>query len=537
MFFSQICWRIWFKIYRPIPNNKLAPGLREKEMVWKRNARRVPSMKAPKCFIFLNQTKHLDDIGWTTKDKLWAFNQHYFDDLNAFDAKDRRSWHSALINDWLQKNPPGFGVGWEPYPTSLRIVNWIKWSMNGETLPRNMRDSLATQTRFLMRRIEYHLLGNHLFANAKALIFAGLFFDGKEADGWLKKGMNILRKELPEQVLSDGGHFELSTMYHSIILEDILDISNMLGCYNKNLGNEGLKLLEALNVQVLTMLSWLQTMCHPDEGISFFNDAAFGIAPSPKELSAYALEILQQNVVTDSKKIKILPKSGFIRVEAGGIVALLDVGKIGPDYLMGHAHADTLTFELSFMKQRVIVNSGTSCYGLNAQRLWERGTAAHNTVTIEGHNSSEIWHSFRVAKRAYPGKVTVNQKNDDTEFCIKCSHDGFSRIDRKLTHKRTWQISENRITILDDIGSKGHHAVSRLHFHPDVSVQLHENGTGGVIKFDQKEFASFEIDGGVPLLYASTWHPEFGVSHSNQCLFLSLENGASAISFDFKSPQ
>jgi hypothetical protein len=38
-------------------------------------------------------------------------------------------------------------------------------------------------------------------------------------------------------------------------------------------------------------LDWLQTMCHPDGEISFFNDAAFGIAPALAELMGYAESI------------------------------------------------------------------------------------------------------------------------------------------------------------------------------------------------------------------------------------------------------
>ena len=70
-------------------------------------------------------------------------------------------------------------------------------------------------------------MGNHVFANAKALVYAGLFFDGIEANDWLAKGMKILVKECNEQILPDGGHFELSPMYHAIVLEDILDLINI----------------------------------------------------------------------------------------------------------------------------------------------------------------------------------------------------------------------------------------------------------------------------------------------------------------------
>src|SRR5690606_24123414 len=113
------------------------------------------------------------------------------------------------------------GTGWEPYPTSRRIVRWIQWARSGAARAggapsRALLDSLATQARWLARRLEWHLLGNHLWSNAKALIHAGCFFAGAEADAWRARGERILEHQLAEQVLGDGGHFELSPMYHAL---------------------------------------------------------------------------------------------------------------------------------------------------------------------------------------------------------------------------------------------------------------------------------------------------------------------------------
>lgn len=58
--------------------------------------------------------------------RLWNYHLHYFDDLVAVGWQERRKWHQHLIRDWIRKNPPGQGTGWEPYPLSRRVVNWIK---------------------------------------------------------------------------------------------------------------------------------------------------------------------------------------------------------------------------------------------------------------------------------------------------------------------------------------------------------------------------------------------------------------------------
>jgi len=92
--------------------------------------------------------------------------------------ENKKELQSDLIKKWVQENPPGEGNGWEPYPISLRIVNWVKWDLAKNCLSDEALHSLAVQARYLLKRPEFHLLGNHLFANAKALIFAGLFFYG-----------------------------------------------------------------------------------------------------------------------------------------------------------------------------------------------------------------------------------------------------------------------------------------------------------------------------------------------------------------------
>jgi Uncharacterized protein conserved in bacteria len=141
-------------------------------------AAREPSLVGEGRFEFLGVQGALPDVGWDSpkREKLWRYNQHYFDDLNALGAAARADWHQALLLQWIQANPPAIGTGWEPYPTSLRIVNWVKWSLAGNAFSSACVHSLAVQARWLRRRLEWHLLGNHLFANAKALVFAGALF-------------------------------------------------------------------------------------------------------------------------------------------------------------------------------------------------------------------------------------------------------------------------------------------------------------------------------------------------------------------------
>src|SRR6266576_9956 len=170
----------------------------------------------PKQFRFLNQEREIETWDEESIPRLWLYNLHYFEYVDG-----------ALVRRWIAENPVGQGIGWDPYPTSLRITNWCKWILSGAHAEPDVINSIATQAAWLERRIERHLLANHLLANAKALLFAGSVLECPDADRWCRIGLQIYQEQLPKQILSDGAHVERSPMYHSIILEDLLDVCNL----------------------------------------------------------------------------------------------------------------------------------------------------------------------------------------------------------------------------------------------------------------------------------------------------------------------
>ena len=356
-----------------------------------------------------------------------------------------------LIRSWMEANPAGQGVGWDPYPLSRRIVNWIKWVMGGRRPRPEILRSLASQTEWLGRHVEYHLLGNHLFENAKALIFTGCFFESSE---WLRKGRDLLEAEIPEQILADGGHFERSPMYHSLIFEDVLDLVNLGRAYPG--------LLPDWSPVAGRMSGWLKQMLHPDGQIAFFNDSTLGVAPEPRLLFEYAARLGIEPV-----SVKPVP-SGYIRLENDATVVLFDAGPIGPDYQPGHAHADTLSFELSHRGQRLLVNSGISTYQCGAERQWQRGTAAHNTVRVDSCDQSEVWSAFRVAGRARPFDVTT-----DNRGWAEAAHDGYHRLKAPVTHRRRIELRKDDLVITDTLDGRGVHEIELFfHLYPGASAGI-----------------------------------------------------------------
>ena len=156
---SQILWRLIYQIIPRHVDNRPAPEIRPTSKSWSVEVLRASAMKTETVFEFLNTSHSLDSPDcWNRSDwqKLWLYNLHYFADLNAVGARDRREWHVHLIDRWIAENPPAHGIGWDSYPLSLRIVNWIKWHLSGQTLSPEWIQSLAVQARCLEHRPEFH---------------------------------------------------------------------------------------------------------------------------------------------------------------------------------------------------------------------------------------------------------------------------------------------------------------------------------------------------------------------------------------------
>ncbi|NVK36718.1 MAG: alginate lyase family protein [Gammaproteobacteria bacterium] len=520
---KQVAYRIYYRVRKPKALSTAIPELRNVLTGWSAPSYMAAATCDGKTFTFLGHS-HLFHGDWNSSDlpKLWLYNLHYFDDLNSIDADERFELCQALVDDWIEANPFMNGNGWEPYCLSLRVVNWVKWlsRLTPEQIKPEWIDSLAIQVDALDQQVEYHILANHLFANAKALVFAGAFFGGKTGDYWLQKGAKLLDQEVSEQFLNDGGHFELSPMYHSILLWDLGDLINLQ--QSVELPVLGQRIAEWTERFTIGM-KWFQSMVHPDQDLSFFNDATLGIAPTLSNLKVYA-----DHLGIEVPKLEIAPsiRGNLLQDTGYGIIdwpqshrLIADIAKVGPDYQPGHAHADTLSCELSLFGQRVLVNSGISQYGEDAERHRQRSTAKHNTIEVDGENSSEVWAGFRVARRAKPFNVDLIQ--DEMSASLKASHDGYRRLGGNVIHHRHWFADPNSLTITDKLIGRFSRAVAYWHLHPDIKLKQTDDSKFEVT-LTKGEVIQLEFTGADVEACESVWHPGFGLSVPNTKLVLRL---------------
>ncbi len=525
----QFYFRIYRKFVKPKVTEQYLGHEPQKSTLWVHAPLYDEKISSQLVATFLGFTKQLDlpaDWNDESHSKLWVYNLHYFEDLLAVNANTKHDFHIALLNKWVAENPVGLGNGWEPYPISLRVPNILKAWQAGLPLQEQHFKSVYAQVSFLSNDLEKHLLGNHYFVNLKALLFAGVIFNNTR---WLKLAVKGLLSEIPEQTLEDGANFELTPMYHSLILVDMLDMYNLCRAYSNQVPKELIHLIE---FYIPKMLNFMQLVSHNDQGVSFFNDSVDGIAPTQQRIKDYAQAlgfILPELDIQQVNAIDLRP-SGYMVATHSGNKLIFDAGNVGPDYIPGHAHADTLAFELSIGSERVFVNTGITQYGLGEQRLKERKTLSHNTVEVDGLDSSQVWSGFRVAKRARISEASAKVVDDKVE--LKASHNGYYKIYGGPHHQRTLLLSESSLQIKDNLDGAFSQAIARFYLHPDLVITLEKNYLMVVGKYFEL-FA--DLTGCQALLSKSTWHPGFGMSQQNNCLEIMFSNPHSQIEFTWNA--
>ena len=275
------------------------------------------------------------------------------------------------------------------YTMALHIPNvQIALELFGDVVEQDFREKiyceLYSQHLYLQKHQEKHLLANHFFEDLKALIIASyLFKEDKKLNGYLK----AFKKQCEEQILEDGVHYELSLMYHKLILEDVMRI----GMLTKQTDFPDCKWITPL-IQKMT------NACYSlEKGIGrtpLFNDAGDNVAKTCEQLC-----IAAENQFGIKSKLKdAFEESGYYKLYDGNKALIFDAGKIGVDYQPAHGHCDCLSFELSVNGKPLFVNSGTYEYQGDLRKYF-RKACAHNTVEINGHEQSQCWGGFRVGKR------------------------------------------------------------------------------------------------------------------------------------------
>ncbi|QWR77422.1 heparinase II/III family protein [Candidatus Magnetomonas plexicatena] len=497
-----------------------------------------PTLKPPQetniTFDFLNvkETYPVDSIKWVdnTKEKLWRYNLHYFDFLlKNNNTKDIEKLYVVL--DWIENNADDTTEAWEPFVISKRIVNWTKWLKelkynfsNDDKIRQIIYESISLQCRRLYHDIEYHIQANHLFENLKALFLTAEFLIEKDykVNHFLNQlifSAKELTIEINEQILDDGGHYELTPMYHEQILSGMMEIeqaaADALEIENLNLNQTAAldELYCLCSVKIEKMKRWLSFMVHPDGKFSLFNDTSL---IKPIELDE------EHELIKYTDGFGFFENSGyFIRHWGGGFYFIIDSGNPSPEFQPGHSHCDSMSYEVSLGGQRVIVDTGVGSYQDQSIRHYCRRTAAHNVPMIEGVEQSEIWAAFRMGRRSGVIERGYNV-SADTFFCSMADYNGNIFVRKVVFEKYSLTVTDVLRKRISAGGFK-----SLIHIHPDVLVKL--EGKNKVSLSTPKTVFNILSDNALSVA-ESKYYPEFGRELSNNVI-IAEQNSGSTISY------
>lgn len=441
-------------------------------------------------------------IDWNHSEKgpLWAYHLHQFDWVRHPGLRPEERGHA--IEAWRTEHTSG--IGWSPFPISLRTFSWGKLLTSDGALPEDssreaMVSSLADQLATLSDQPETHLLANHYLWNLLALVFGGVLLDGSESDAWRQVVPRLL-EELEEQVPADGAHYERSPSYHVLLLENLLDLLNLCAGTPGRIPDSARQQLEATASR---MLGALEFFLHPDAEVALFGDSAFGIASRPADVLGYgkALGLSSGQKAPPSR----LLQAGFARLENPQWTLLVSSAPPTPDYQPGHAHCDAMAFELSIGTQRVVTDTGVFEYVPGPARDAARATASHATVVVEGQEQAELWAAHRIGGRpdaAIP-RVTVNEEGGGRIECV-CA--GWATPE--VLQRRSFELAEDTLTLVDTFDRAAEHAAFLFPLAPGLDPQMDGNSVhialeNGSLDIEWPEGLQAKIEQG-------PYFPEFG---------------------------
>lgn len=488
-----------------------------------------------------------DGVDWFSSDvmappELWALKFHGFEFLSwvtlGYSRPENCQRAVNTCYDWLDdwQASPGTNIGtpaylrraWTPYAVSLRLCNlarflaWLQWPNPRGSAGVSM---LYRNAAFLSNHIEYDVGGNHLVENGVALLLAGSLLDGDHGDRFQQTGIDVL-VDASEQFLDDGGHFELSPMYHVATVMRYLTAVDILTSDGLDIPGEIRRVAES-GVQFLLALE------PPDGKIPLLNDAVFGEAPTVASCRRYADAV---GVDTTTEKGGALPSSGYYWLGSGPSRLLIDGGEIGPSHLPGHSHNDQFAVCFWADGRRLLTDTGTYEYAPTAERQYSRSVEAHNTVQYGDEEPVPIDGSYLMGRQFEP---TVTTGTDDGIRYFDGIYTRQARFGSRYTHRRQACHADDWWFVWDSVDAAEPAPVtSRLHVAPDIAVTATTAGRHARYEFTDRETTDSEplafltlLGGDTTSVTTSQYFPSF--LQSVPRVSLSVEATGDSIQFGF----
>jgi O-antigen/teichoic acid export membrane protein len=401
-----------------------------------------------------------------------------------------------LWNDWIETNPRGQGCNWKyPFEVAARLQNWL-WAyflLADSSLSRSLdikklEHALLEHARYVRAHLEYHWPNNHLLLEAKALCEFGMLFPDLDPGGVLgNQGQQILEKEVVKQILPDGTHAELSSMYHRIIAGELEELLALCDRYR-------IWLPDPVADRIRRMRKFSRALVRPDGSLPLLGDSAaedtyLRFDSSRRDYSDLNYWLwpdpslpVEMNGGLAASELYVFPQGGYgILTNSKGLAHVtFDFGAFSQCETSNHAHCDALSFELWANGQPVIVDPGIY-FPWQEQAGWTeyfRGSGVHNTLELDGRPQAEPSEALDRRHNARSQLLRQVVWTDDAAIVAEsipqwCRKQG-------MRHTREIRLHDHTMTIRDCVYGSGVHQMAwSFQFAPEVNLTCHGRKLSG----------------------------------------------------------
>jgi hypothetical protein len=417
------------------------------------------------------------------------------------------------LESWFEDCPYAMGPNWSSaLELAIRLINWsVAWQLlggassplfedaEGARFRRRWLDAVFQHAQFIHGHFSlYSSANNHLVGEAAGLFIAALTWPHwPRASAWLAQAKAILEREALLQNAPDGVNREQAVSYQQFEL-DLLLLPLLAGREN------GKKFSAAFESRIEAMIEYLASIMDGGGNVPMFGDSDDGLVVRLAQDDGYCRyrsllatgAILFRRADFKAKAGKLDDKTRWLfgeeadaafeqldgaeiplpvrraftdggyyilgcGFETGNEIRLIaDAGPLGYQTIAAHGHADALAFTLFVGGKEFLIDPGT--YAYHAQGPWRRyfrGTAAHNTVRVDGVDQSQSGGNFMWLRKANV-RCTLWQPSDERDV-FEGWHDGYRRLPDPVVHRRriTLDKTARRVVIEDTLQMAGEHSV------------------------------------------------------------------------------
>jgi hypothetical protein len=417
----------------------------------------------------------------------------------------------VLLESWFEQCPYPRGVQWaSSLELAVRLVNWaVAWHLiggddsdlfagpSGQAFRTAWLQSIYRHQHFIAdKRSLYSSANNHLIGEMFGLYVAAVTWPlWPSAQRWQALAKRQIEHEALRQTYADGVNREQAIFYHHTVAWILLVASRFAHACRDDFSAAFPRRLEAMLefvVALMDVTGRLPMIGDADDAvwIGFTRDTEdplqvllacgavlFGRVDFAARVTRFptgARWLLGDDAATAFERLKpakaaaastsavlalpaqrVFPEGGYYVLGAdlgspGEVRITADAGPLGYLRLAAHGHADALSFTLGVGGEELLIDPGT--YDYHRQPRWRayfRGTAAHNTVRVDGCDQSEPGGNFLWTRHA--GTHLLAWDSNELIDRLLAEHDGYERLKDPLRHRREliYDRQQRSLTIID----------------------------------------------------------------------------------------